>query len=60
MTMKTETRTYGVKFTTGEIIKVRTWSHDAAKVKGQNQNAGKAIDSVWVIGQYWDENGNAR
>ncbi len=59
-TMKNETRTYGVKFVDGQIIKVKTWSHDAAKVTASNRRPGVALDSVWVIGDIWDANGNAK
>lgn len=46
-------KTFGIKLTNGEIIKVRARNDSAAKVK-----AGLSkVHSVWQIGKYWDEKG---
>ena len=60
-TMKT-TKTYGVKFLDGSVIRVNAHGDLQAKVAAcvKGDRDIYAVAEVWVIGQYWDENGNAR
>lgn len=55
-------QTYSVKFLDGQIIRVRAYGHLQAKVAAciKGDRDIYAVDSVWVVGEYWDENGNAR
>lgn len=59
--MKTN-KTYGVKFLDGQVIKVKAYNHLQAKVAAciKGNRDIYAVAEVYVIGEYWDENGNAR
>lgn len=56
------TRVYGVKFGDGSIIRVRAFGHLQAKVSAcvKHDRDINYVVEVWVIGEYWDDNGNAR